>query len=277
MTLSRFSCLVALICCAAICPVALPAQDGPWRKVDEGLSVAEFLSPVKAALGDSKVTVVRVDPALYAFKLLCASEYDRVRRSARDWCRRYGLAAAVNASMFQEDGIRSVSYMRNFGHVNNPRLSRDNAVIAFNRVDAAVPEVQIIDRQCQDFESLRPKYQTLVQNIRMVDCQQRNVWARQEKKWSMVVFGMDKAGKALLIFTRSPYAVHDFGNALLSLPLSLHNAAYLEGGPEATLFLSVRGTEIEKVGSFETWFNENDANQIVWPLPNVIGVARKVP
>jgi hypothetical protein len=77
------------------------------------------------------------------------------------------------------------------------------------------------------------------------------------------------------MFTESRYSVHDFINILLSLRVSLYNAMYLEGGPEATLYFSVTGVEFEKIGSHETDLNANGFPKIARPLPNVIGIVKK--
>ena len=94
----------------------------------------------------------------------------------------------------------------------------------------------------------------------MIDCNQKNTWGKQERKWSMIVIGIDKKGNALFIFTRTPYSVYDFINILLSLPISIHKAMYLEGGPEASIYINHNGIEIRKFGSYETGFVENDNN-----------------
>ena len=91
----------------------------------------------------------------------------------------------------------------------------------------------------------------------------------------MVVIGVDKEGNALFIFTRSPHSVHDFINILLDAPLNLYNLMYLEGGPEASFYLSHNELMIEKMGSYETGFNENDDNNEFWQIPNVIGITKK--
>lgn len=250
-------------------------QPMQWINVDEGLFIREFDSPQKSDIGDSKITIVKIDPKYYSFKLICATEHNKEKMTAKEWCKKYHLISAVNAGIFQADGITNAGYMKNFNHINNPELNDYNAVLAFNPIDFRVPEIQIIDRKYQDFKDLRHKYQTLVQNIRMISCQQKNVWSKQDKMWSMVVFGMDKEGNVLFIFTRSPYSVHDFINILLLLPISIYNAMYLEGGPEATLYFSANGIEFKKFGSYETGFNENDNNEIAWPIPNVIGIVKK--
>jgi hypothetical protein len=196
--------------------------------------------------------------------------------TAKQWCQKNNLISAMNAGMFQADGITNVGYMKNFNHLNNPRLNtKYKAVLVFNPVNATVPEVQIIDMKCQDFEGLRAKYQTLIQGIRMISCRQENVWQKQNKLWSTTAFGMDKSGSGLFIFAEPAYSVHDLNNILLSLPISLYNAMYLEGGPEATLYLSGNKIEFEKIGTHDTGLNENDFLKMALPLPNVIGIAKK--
>jgi hypothetical protein len=138
-----------------------------------------------------------------------------------------------------------------------------------------VPEFQIIDMKCQNWEILKDKYHSYTQSIRMVDCSQKNRWSQQPKKWSMVVIGKDKKGNTLFIFSRSPYTVHDFIDILLEAPLDIYNLMYLEGGPEASFYLDHNEAKIAKMGSYETDFNENDDNDFFWQVPNVIGITKK--
>ena len=106
----------------------------------------------------------------------------------------------------------------------------------------------------------------------MMSCQGHNVWSQQPRLWSIAALAQDEAGRILFLHARSPLSVHDFIAAVQALPLSLTRAMYLEGGPEATLYVNAGGVEIERFGSYETGFNENDDNSSAWPLPNVIGV-----
>jgi len=252
------------------------AQGDPWEKIDEGLFWAEFDPVLRYSATEPKVVVIKIDPRYYAFKLLCASEHERDRFTARGWCKKKNLIAAINAGMYQEDGFTNVGYMKNFAHVNNRRLnSTYQSVVAFNRIDAMVPEIQIIDLKCQDFEEMKTRYQTFVQNIRMISCRQENVWSKQDKRWSLAVLGIDKTGNALFIFSEGPYSGHEFNNILLSLPISIFNATYLEGGPQASLYLSANGIQLDKVGTHEAGPEEGRVRAIPSLLPNVIGIERK--
>ncbi len=260
--------LLSVVAYGLFLPHLALSQDNPWKKIDDGLYLIE--SPVQ------KITILKADPRYYSFKLLCASENNNLRLTPKKWCQKYNLVSAINAGMYQTDGVSNVGYMKNFSHLNNPRIStRYKAVLAFNPADVTVPEVQIIDLTCQDFDRLKDKYQTLIQGIRMVSCRQENVWEKQDKMWSIAACGIDKSGKGLFIFTETPYSVHDFINILLSLPISLYNAMYLEGGPYATLYLSAKEVEFEKIGTYEVGLSEPGSPKISLPVPNVIGIARK--
>jgi hypothetical protein len=148
-------------------------------------------------------------------------------------------------------------------------------VLAFNRVDPSQPEVQIIDRECQDFESLKGKYQTLIQGIRMISCDRRNVWSQQLERWSTAAVGMDGYGRILFLFNQYPLSVHDFIEILLSLPIEIKNTMYLEGGPQASMHVAINGVEVDKKGSLESAFDDSEGVPLVFRIPNVIGVVRK--
>jgi hypothetical protein len=276
-SLAKFFVLLGVAAWTVFPPSVSICKESPWRKVDEGLSVGEFDSLIKSNSKDSKITIIKIDPKWYSFRLLCASEHGRVKMTARKWCEKFGLIAAMNAGMYQKDGFTNVGFMKNFNHFNNPQLNKTyKAALAFHPTEPNIPEIQIIDLRCQDYESIGPKYQTLIQNIRMISSRQENVWVRTNQAWSMAVFGLDKSGNALFIFTEAPYSGHDFANALLSLPLSIFNAMYLEGGPEANLFFSWNGVEFERVGIRETGLHKNFPGAMARPIPNVVGITKKV-
>jgi len=251
--------------------VVLTGETIPWKEADEGLLVADFESTFEN--NTFAITIVKIDPGYYTFNLFCATEYGKEKLTAREWCSKRQLLAAVNAGMFQADGLTSVGFLKNLDHVNNPRLNKSNTILALNPKEGGLPEVRIIDRECQDFNELRQKYQSFVQSIRMISCNGQNVWSRQNAKWSTLAIGMDDAGNVLFLFTRTPHSVHDFIEILLSLPLSLKSAMYLEGGPQASLYLSTPKMTLERNGVWEGL--EENPFQFALPIPNVIGITRK--
>jgi len=246
-----------------------------WKKLDTGLFVTEYTSLKKSTHGNSVFTILKIDPKVYDFSLFSAKEKTEYTRTAPQWAKDKKQIAIINAGMYQMDHATNLGYMKDFGFTNNARVNKNNTIVAFNRIHDTVPEFQIIDRTCQNWEVLKNSYQSFSQSIRMIDCNQKNRWSQQKKRWSTIAIGTDKKGNALFIISRSPYSVHDFNNILLKAPLNINKVMYLEGGPEASFYLNHPKKKIEIMGSYETGFNENDRNNRFWKIPNVIGISKK--
>jgi hypothetical protein len=249
-----------------------------WKELETGLSYASVPLELKSIVGDSKVDILKIDPKYFKFEILSAGEKKSDSKKADQWCKENNLLAVINAGMFKLEGDYKMctGYMKNYGYINNPTLNSSyKTIVAFNAKDTSVPSAQIIDLSCQNWEVLKNKYNSFSQGIRMIDCQQKNKWQLDQKRWSMVVIGEDKKGNLLFIFVRSPYRVHDFVGQLLALPINLKRLMYLEGGPEASFYLQHPFLKVERCGSYETGFNENDANKDFWDIPNLIGIKRK--
>jgi uncharacterized protein YigE (DUF2233 family) len=248
--------------------------DTVWQKLSDGLKLGFFHSPHPSETGDSMIRVLRIEPARYKLRLLNASASENGRPlSAKEWCRQNGLVAAINASMYQADLKASVSLMRTKSHINNPRLSKDMTILAFDRHRPNVPPVKIIDRQCEDFKTWEKKYKTLIQSIRMISCKGKNVWAQQTQKWSTAAIAVDHLGRVLFIHVGSFYSTHDLINILKKLPLNIDRAMYVEGGPPAQLYINIGTHEHEFVGNYKIDIEENMNALFSRPIPNVVGIS----
>lgn len=259
------------------CSISI-AESKVWQKLDDGLYLGEFDSPQKSPICNYPITILKIDPKLYSLKLLSASEHDGKGRTAKQWCKEFGLIAAINASMYREDYKTSTGYMKNYKHVNSAAINTSfGAFMAFNPANSSVPSVQIIDRYHQNQKDLIKDYNTVIQNYRMITLTGKNAWKKKvdEKIYSTAAIGIDKNGNVLFIFSRAPYSTHDFNNILLKLPIDLKNAMYVEGGPEATLYAQADGKDREWIGSYETDFTEHDDNKSAWQIPNVIGIVKR--
>ena len=248
-----------------------------WQPLEPGLDLGTFIAPQKSQHGESKVRILRIDPNHFDFRVLNASHAaDGQSKTAKEWLYSGGLVAAINPSMYQKDMKTSVSLMKNRHHTNHPRLSKDKMLLAFDpKPGESLPSVQLVDRDCDDFNALEPRYGSWVQSIRMLSCKGQNVWAQQNKRWSIAAIGTDTQGKILFIHARSPYSVHDFVKILKALPIDIARAMYAEGGPEAQLAIMHGREVLEFVGSFESGYHEDDTNVAAWPIPNVVGIVRK--
>ncbi|MCK5148362.1 phosphodiester glycosidase family protein [bacterium] len=220
--------------------------------------------------------MIKIDANEYGLKLFCAEERKHQNLTVRQWCQQYNLLGCINAGMFQMDGKANVGYMKNYDYKNNGRInSKYQSVAVFNPKDTTETSFYMFDIDEHNMTDIIDKYHTVIQNLRLIKRPASNRWSQQNKKWSEAALGQDKDGNILFIFSRSPYSMYNFNEILKSLPINIVCAQHLEGGPEASLFFSYNDVTIEKMGSYETGFNENDNNHHFWPIPNVIGIVNK--
>ncbi len=266
------SMLGAVLLAAVLAAAPPPGAQAGWQALEPGLELGVFDGPSGA--GEQGVVVVRIDPARFELRLLNASAPGQGSLlTARGWAARAGAAAVINAAMYQEDFRTSVSLMRTRDHVNQRRVSKDKAVLAFDPVEKGLPPVRMLDRECDDLARVERGYGTLVQSIRMISCEGKNVWAPSDRRFSAAAIGIDGKGRVLFIHARAAAPIHALVDTLLALPLDLRQAMYVEGGPEAQLYARGGGREIERVGTFEGAPLAD--NKDAWPIPNVVAAVRR--
>jgi len=257
--------------------VATGQGKDAWQTLKPGMELASFAAGESSLASDDMVTVLRVDPALWDIEILCASERkDKQSLTAKEWCRQEGLVAAINAGMFAQDGFTHLGFLAADRHLNCSRANKYESVAAFGPRSSGHPAFRMFDLdRGASLKTIRKDYRYIAQNLRLIRRTRDNRWSQQDKMWSEAALGEDQQGRALFIFCRSPYSMHDFAKILLSLPLGLVCAQHLDGGPVAQMYVAAGGREVELVGSYETEFYETDLNETAWPIPNVIGVRPK--
>jgi hypothetical protein len=199
-----------------------------------------------------------------------SSESKRDPQTAAEWCRTEKLAVAINAGMFQDDYLSNAGYLRHGRHLNNKRWNSYRAAVGIVQGKAAL----WLDLDTKDRAALSA-CDIVVQNLRLIAGNRRNVWTRSEKRWSEAALAIDARGRLLFLFTRAPYTMRDFNALILSVPLDVTQAMHMEGGPEASLSIHGPGVDLDLSGSYETGFTEHDGNDHQWPIPNVLGVVRE--
>ena len=252
-----------------------PPSVRAWRQLDEGLWLGKFNWPDELSDEDPKVRVLKIDPKVYDFRLLSTSEHNTGPMTAEEWADRFDLVAVINSSMYQVNRITSTGYMRNFAHVNNPKINpRFGAFLVFNPVDTSVPPVQIIDKNYQGWTKLIHKYNTVIQNYRMISAKQENLWSQTDRRHNIACVGIDKEGNVLFIHSSQSYSVYEFNQALLRIPLNIYNAMFVEGGSEAFLYLNTRKLPSKLRRTDNNW-PVYDLNHKLPPAPNVLGIIRR--
>ncbi|MBU2624647.1 MAG: phosphodiester glycosidase family protein [candidate division Zixibacteria bacterium] len=265
---------ISILLLLLICSRPCLSQDTVWQEIDKGIEVSRFKSP--AALVNPDITVLRINPALWDMKLITrAQSEERFNLTAKEWCEKLNLTAAINAGMFHQDYVRHVGYLKTRDFVHDSLVNQYKSVAAFDPLMPDLPRFRMFDLDECSVDSITRTYATHVQNLRLIKRPGENRWQQQEKKWSEAALGEDSTGRILFIICRSPYSMYDLNEILLSLPIDLICAQHLEGGPEAQLYIRHNKTEIDLCGSFETGYAENDNNLQAWPIPNIIGITKK--
>jgi uncharacterized protein YigE (DUF2233 family) len=83
-----------------------PAQpSSEWRTLAAGMEIHVVKSRKQKVVGDSKITVLRIDPNRWELELMGVFQTgESASHTAREWSQKQKYAAAINAGMFQIDG-----------------------------------------------------------------------------------------------------------------------------------------------------------------------------
>lgn len=281
-----YSLLIILLFSVNSCSQSIPKDsvqkelkpEYAWQKLADGLEVCEKDAPKKSILGDSKLTIVKIDPNKFDFFLLTATEYKKKSRPVNEWADTFDLNVVMNAGMYDlSNGLINRGFMKNYTHYNNPNFNSSyNSMIALNPVDTLNSKFTILDLKCDTWDNVKGDYHSFAQGMRMIDCNGTALgWNKKNQSCSMLVAATDPQGNIYYVFSRSPYTHNEMISFLLSFPFELTNAIYIEGGPETSLYIKVGDVTIEKVGSYVSQTYPNDLNDHFWKLPNVIGMRLK--
>lgn len=274
----RLRAAIGLLCAAALlrggAPGADAAQPVAWRTLQPGVELASIPAGTMPSGKAGRLYVVRVDAERAKIGVGLASE-GSAARTAGEWCRASRFAVAINLGMFQTDRRSNVGYLRHGRHVNNPRWNSYRSAVAINPSKKSLPRTLWVDLESSKPDPRFADYDIVVQNLRLITKDRKNVWSRNDRRWSEAALAIDSRGRLLFLFSRAPYSMRDFNAFLLRLPLDIAGAMHLEGGPEASLSIHVPGLDLDLSGSYGTGFLRDDSNQRQWPIPNVLGVLRE--
>jgi hypothetical protein len=246
-----------------------------WKSLAPGLEIKSFKGIHPVPQGDSTITVLRIDPAFWDLEFAGTSQGGQSEElTAREWCARKKFTVAINAGMFRDNDGSHAGYLRFGDHVYSRRITSYQSVAAFNPRDSNRPRFHIFDVSSPRIEvpDIVKDYNLVVQNLRLIQRPGLNKWSQQDKRASETALGEDETGRILFVFARSPFSMSELNQELLAARIGLVAAQYLEGGPEAQLYVHVGKTELEMFGSYETAFEESDTNSKSWPIPNVLAI-----
>ncbi len=251
----------------------------PWKNLMDGLQLAELETPEKSVVGDSKISILKIDRQKFDFEFLTASEHGHLPRTAPEWAQEFGQNIIVNAGMYRYNKTQSnKGYMKNYNHLNNPvKNNYYNALLAMHPKDPKKPAFEIIDTYQKDWEKIRNQYYSVCQGMRMINDKGEGMafTKRPDQSCSMILAATDVENNLYFIFTRSPYTHLNMISLLKALPINIRTTVYLEGGPETSFYVNTGDTVIAKFGSYVSNTCDNDDNDHFRKMPNVIAIRKK--
>ena len=251
-----------------------------WTPLTRGMEYREMTAPIKSSIGDSKISILRMERGLFDFNIFSATKFDSIPRDLHNWADTFDLNVVFNAGMYNlSKPLKSRAYLKTGGHINNGTVIENfNLMLAMSPTVKKRDNVEILDLTCENFNEMNHEFNSYAQGLRMIDCNGSPMfWKKKIQSCSMLIAAEGEDGKFYLIFCRSPYTHNQMIQFMVDMPYGLRNAIYLEGGPETSLLIDVNGHCIEKVGSWVSTTWERDDNNHFWRLPNVVGVKKLVP
>jgi hypothetical protein len=198
---------------------------------------------------------------------------------------RHNLAAATNAGMYAVSAgqgpaappwiYRHVGLLIHRGRTLSSRTPQHyKSALAFHPRQPNLPPLLLADLDRTSLDHLRKSYETVVQNLRMIRAPGRNVWQSKGDRSSAAALAADRKHRVLFIFSKAALPVEQLSRCLLTLPLAIQRAMYLEGGSEATLAIDTAKKKLELWGGYDAPLADGP-RPAAPKIPFALGLARK--
>ena len=238
-----------------------------WENVAKGVCLLQTNAPKKSLIGDSKLTIIRINKDSVEAYLKMATSIDSVSKTAEEWSDTFDFQLTVNAGMYDlANPLISKGFMKSDNSFNNKIINKSyNGICCINK-----NRVDLVDLMCQNNFDLT-KQESCFQGMRMLDCHSEEMdWNRKKQACSMLIMGEDNFNNLYFIFSRSPYYHQDMIRFIKQMPFKLGLTIYLEGGPETSVYLNTPKKKMSLIGSYVSNTYPTDKNDHFWPLPNVL-------
>lgn len=256
-----------------------PGRPIAWKSPEKGMDAALLSYTMKKGDGYARrmlLHILRMDPDHFDFHLFSAKWEDGRARTMREWSEAKDLAAAINACMYQTDGLTSTGYLRKGEKHSNGRIvKRYGAFFVSGPRQSGLPRAAVLDRTSDDWQALLPLYENVVQNFRLMGRNGEQLWPENGPRHAVAAVAEDRTGRILFMLCSEPVSVHDFVDALNAYPeLDLKAAMYAEGGSDASLIENRRDSSRLLNGLSPTGYMLSTRGNDI-PLPNILGAKRR--
>ena len=246
-----------------------------WKEIEHGIDFGESKIRISEDGSYGILEIIRIDPKLYSFRVYSSSEPgERGARPLRAWIKECGLVVAINAGMYLPDKLTHTGYLRIGNFVNNGHIASNLGVFFASMPDSKeLPDTVFIEKSNPEWRELITHYESVIQNYRLLSHDRRVQWTNDGPAHAISAVGQDGKGRILFLHISDSITCANFAKMLLEIPIDIRSTMYVEGGPQAGLFLNAGGKSHIWTGKYPTGIWSFDIGSV--PLPNIIGVTRR--
>jgi hypothetical protein len=225
--------------------------------------------------GEIPLYVLRLEPDKFEISLLSSEEFRTTPKTSQGWSKEFDYEIIFNAGMFRRDTYSPLGYCKNYEFVLNGNFNHHNSFLVINPTRKRLPSLRILDRQCDNIDSILKFYRTHLQSIRMLSCGEENCWKKTDKKHSILALASDSSDNLLLLFVQEPIRPHNFIAQISKMKLGIERMMYLEGGSHASLYAEIDNFTVDLHGYSDNPLPLKSLLEMPMPLPVVIALKRK--
>jgi uncharacterized protein YigE (DUF2233 family) len=239
-----------------------------WRQLKPGLEFSLIPAEKIVRSGKAGIAALRVDPALFSFKVFMAPPGE-TGFTAEQWLLRKGALAVFNAGQYAADhsylGLLVVDG-KAMGHV----ASKLEALFLAEPSDAALPQARVVDLRYTAFDLRMNPYKQAAQSHMLLDRFGQIRVRRSHLVANRTTVAVDTSGRILIMVSEGGHTLWELAVFLKSLPLDLREVMSMDGAGESQLAVRINGFRYKQMGS-----PTGSPDILPWPvasLPVALGV-----
>lgn len=247
---------------------ALAEDKISWRQLRPGLEFALIPAEKIVRSGNSNLAALRVDPALYRFKVLLAPA-EKPGYSAQEWLHRSNALAVFNAGQYAADrsylGLLVVN-----GQAIGRVASKLDALFLAEPSDSALAQARIMDLRYSAFDLKANPYYQAAQSHMLVDRFGQIRVRRSPLVANRTAVAQDNSGRILILVSEGGLTLWELASFIKGLDLGLREVMSMDGAGESQLAVQTNGFRYKQFGS-----PTGSPDILPWPvapLPVALGI-----
>lgn len=254
-------------------PQPAPAEDLPWERLTDGLSVAVW-KPSAHCPDVPPALLTDIDPARYRFTVHhYAQEGLAQPPTIEDWQKRTGHHLLFNAGLFTENFAYLGLLYKDGRSLGSRRHAAWHGLFVAEPTVPAEPNARVLDLSMDSFDEQRAAYKEAAQSLMLLD-RMGKIRVRQTGKRAFQTLVADTTGGHIYVLkSLDVVTLYDLGQCVKDRLPGIRQVMAMDGGSSSDMLLAPALWQ-ERHQAHANWkalFSGTTALHI--PLPTVIGIS----